>query len=490
MILDEQEKRILIALGKKPRQDARELAVNTKLSQAAVDHASARLFSKSLLRIEEKVKEKVELDIEGEEYLKKGLPERIALQQIAQEEKTISELNESFGPKKTKIALVWLARQGAALIQDGKIKITQKGQQLLSGKMPHEILLEKIAKGEEVKEIEELKKRGRILKVKEIKERTIELAHAGKEILEKGIKIEEEVSQLTPELIVTKKWKDINLREYDIQAPIPPVYGGKRHFVSQAMDYVRKIWLEMGFKEMKGPIIETAFWSFDALFVPQDHPAREMWDTLFIEGEGKIPKALTEKVKKTHEKGVAGSIGWGYEWNEKKAKQLLLRPHTTPISARTLAVLKKSEWPAKFFAVGKCFRNEVITWKHLFEFNQVEGIVVDENANFCHLLGYLKEFYAKLGFEKVRFRPSYFPFTEPSLEIDVFHSGQKKWMELGGAGIFRPEVTEPLLGEPVPVLAWGPGFDRCVMDYYKINDIRELYKNDVQKLREVKQWLL
>ena len=167
----------------------------------------------------------------------------------------------------------------------------------------------------------------------------------------------------------------------------------------------------------------------------------------------------------------------------------VLRTHTTCISAQTLAKIKKEEIPGKFFAVGKVFRNETLDWKHGFEFNQTEGIVVDKNANFRHLLGYLKQFFEKMGFEEIRFRPSFFPYTEPSVEIDVWHPERKIWFELGGAGIFRPEVVVPLFGEHVNVLAWGPGFDRMLMDYYEIKDLREMYKNNITKLRKIKWWV-
>jgi len=177
-----------------------------------------------------------------------------------------------------------------------------------------------------------------------------------------------------------------------------------------------------------------------------------------------------------------------YEWDEEEAKKAVLRTHTTCLSARTIANLKKEELPVKFFALGKNFRNETVDWNHGFEFNQTEGIVIDRNVNFRHLLGYLKQFFKKMGFEKLRFRPAYFAYTSPSVEIDVWHPVRKEWLELGGAGIFRPEVVIPLLGENIPVLAWGPGFDRILMDYYKINDIRILYKNDISHLRNVKFW--
>jgi len=167
----------------------------------------------------------------------------------------------------------------------------------------------------------------------------------------------------------------------------------------------------------------------------------------------------------------------------------MARTHTTILSAKTIASLKQTELPAKYFSVAKCFRNETLDWSHLFEFYQAEGIVIDENVNFKHLLGYLKEFFLKMGFSKIRFRPSFFPYTEISIECEVFHPIKKQWVELGGAGIFRPEVVKPLFGKDVPVLAWGLGLDRVILDYYEFKDIRELYKNDLKQLKEAKVWL-
>ncbi|MBS3094081.1 phenylalanine--tRNA ligase subunit alpha, partial [Candidatus Pacearchaeota archaeon] len=196
----------------------------------------------------------------------------------------------------------------------------------------------------------------------------------------------------------------------------------KRHFVNQASDYARRVWMDMGFKEMTGDVIQSSFWVFDALFTPQDHPVREMQDTFFINEKAELPdKKIVNAVKKSHESGIDGSTGWGYSWNDEEAKKIVLRTHTTCLSAQTLATLKEKNLPAKFFALGKNFRNETVDWSHGFEFNQTEGIVVDENANFRHLLGYLKQFFQKMGYEKIRFRPAYFAYTEPSVEIDIFH---------------------------------------------------------------------
>ena len=182
---------------------------------------------------------------------------------------------------------------------------------------------------------------------------------------------------------------------------------------------------------------------------------------------------ILKKIKSTHENGwTTGSRGWGYKWSENVAKENLLRTHTTVLSAQTISRLKKEDLPAKFFSVARVYRNETLNWTHLFELTQVEGIVVDPNANFRDLIGCLKEFFKKMGFPDARVRPGHFPYTEPSAEVDVWHPVKKKWIELGGAGIFRPEVVKPLLGEAVPVLAWGLGMERSIMDYYGIDDIR------------------
>lgn len=336
-----------------------------------------------------------------------------------------------------------------------------------------------------------LEKRRKIIEVFDEKTIEIELTEFGKKILSIEIKGGSLIEQITPEILKKDSlWKGKKFRRYDLTIPVPKISGGKRHFVNQAVDYGRDIWTKMGFKEMTGNLVVSSFWNFDALFTAQDHPVREMQDTFFLDKKGELPeKKIVKEVKESHESGVSGSTGWKYKWDEEEAKKMVLRTHTTVLSAQTLASLKQEELPAKFFAIGKCFRNETVDWSHNFEFNQTEGIVVDPKANFRHLLGYLQQFFKKMGFEKVRFRPGYFPYTEPSVEVDIWHPGKKVWLELGGAGIFRPEVVVPLLGKNVPVLAWGPGFDRIIMDYYKITDLRDFYKNDLNQLRKMRFWM-
>ena len=475
------------------------ICVKSHLDKTSVLRALEFLEKKNIVKIIHEKKKIIELGVNGILYRKKGLPERefmnflrekrIVTFEDAQEQSHLSE--EEF-----KAALGVLKRKEMIELKNKRIILNANNRET-SKKLPEEIFLESLPLDfdnltKEQKEIFNLLHgRKEIVHLKDEKTFDIEVTSLGKEILESNIKTGNLIEQITPQLLKKdSQWKGKRFRRYDLNSKTPDIYGGKRHFVSQASDYARKVWTEMGFKEMSGNIVESSFWVFDALFTPQDHPAREMQDTFFIKDESELPEnKIVKSVKQSHESGFDGSKGYRYSWNEKEARKTVLRTHTTSLSAQTISKLKKNEVPAKFFALGKCFRNETLDWKHGFEFNQTEGIVVDRNANFRHLLGYLKQFFEKMGFEKIRFRPRYFAYTEPSVEIDVWHPEKKEWLELGGAGMFRPEVVIALFGENVPVLAWGPGFDRMLMDYYDIKDLRELYKNNITKLRKMKWWV-
>ncbi|MDD5700145.1 MAG: phenylalanine--tRNA ligase subunit alpha [Candidatus Nanoarchaeia archaeon] len=471
----------------------------SNLDKTAVLRALEFLKNKGIVELSYDKKRIVDLGVNGILYRKKGLPERRFLEFL--EEKKIVQLNDAqkqsrLSEDEFRASIGSLKKKSLIEIKNDKI-ILNLGQKEFAKKMPEEIFIENLPldfsslSNEQMLVFRELQKRREIVKVDEEKEANIKVAELGKLLIKSRIKSEDLIEQLTPEMIKSDKlWKGKKFRTYDIISNVPEISGGKRHFVNQATDYAREVWAEMGFREMTGNMIQSSFWNFDALFQPQDHPAREMHDTFFINKKSILPdKEIVRKVKESHEKGVDGSKGWQYSWDEEEAKRLILRTHTTAISSKELSELKEKDLPAKFFALGKCFRNETIDWSHGFEFNQTEGIVVDKNANFRHLLGYLKEFFRKMGFEKIRFRPSYFPYTEPSMEIDVWHPERKIWLELGGAGIFRPEVVIPLLGKNIPVLAWGPGFDRMMMDYYEIKDLRELYQNNLNLLRKMKFWV-
>ena len=467
------------------------------LDKVSVLRALEYLEDKNVVKISQEKKKIIELGINGALYKKRHLPERRLLNIL--KEKRILSLDDlktsDLSDEELKASIGVLKRKNIIDLKNKKI-ILKTGE--ISKKLPEEIFLEslplnyKSLSKEQIEILKSLGNRKDITRIKEERIIQIKITELGEKII--GLKIKSNlIEQVTPELLKKDSlWKGKKFRRYNLTAKVPEIYGGKKHFVNQAVDYGRKIWTDMGFQEMTGDIIQSSFWNFDALFTAQDHPVREMQDTFFINKKQELEnKKIVKAVKESHEGNIKGlkSKGWQYSWNEKEAKKLVLRTHTTCLSAQTLAKLKKENLPAKFFALGKCFRNETVDWSHGFEFNQTEGIVIDQNANFRHLLGYLKQFFKKMGFEKVRFRPAYFPYTEPSVEIDAFHPGKKVWLELGGAGIFRPEVVIPLLGENIPVLAWGPGFDRILMDYYEIKDLRELYKNNLTQLRKIKSWI-
>jgi len=463
------------------------------------------LSNKKVLELKESVKEQLVLGNNGKRAVEKGLPEKIFLENL-DDGKSVDQLMKDSGLNNQEVNVcIGLLRKKKAIHIENKhglfVSITDNGKKVMREESKEEKLLKKIGKeivfleelnNEEKSFVKELKKRKEVLKTVPKKDWHITLTNLGKQLVKKDLKTDV-LEKLTPELLRTKKWQGKKFRKYDVGQDVPSINRGKKHFVNQATDYIKKVWLDMGFEEMTGTIVQTSLWNFDALFTAQDHPVRELQDTFFIKNPGKgtiTDKKLMKEIKTAHETGKnSQSRGWRYKWSEENAKKNVLRTHTTCLSAQTIRKLKAKDLPRKFFAVGKNFRNETMDWSHLFELTQVEGIVVDRDANFKNLIGYLKEFYKKLGFEKIRIRPAYFPYTEPSMEIDVYHPIHKKWVELGGSGIFRPEVVIPLFGEFVPVLAWGQGLERGISEYFNIHDIRELYNNDLKKLREMKEWM-
>ncbi len=479
------------------------LVERSGMERVSVLRALEFLGSKKVIKLEIKKEKIVNLGSNGEVYRKKGLPERQLLKYIVNSKGrvSLSEAGKKSGlnDQEFKVSLGTLKKKALIDLKNGDIILSAKKEEI-GKKTLEEVFLEKLPlnfnslKPEELFAFNSLKDRKDVIRVEENQLVSYSLSDIGKSISGKNINLNngDMIEQLTPELIKSGRWEGKKFRKYDVVSPLPKINGGKRHFVNQSIDYGRRVWTELGFKEMKGDLVQESFWNFDALFTAQDHPVRDLQDTFFLPLDRDVKdKSVVKNVKQAHEKGVDGSKGWGGVWNENEAKKLVLRTHTTCLSARTLYELSKlpiERRRGKFFAIGKCFRNETVDWKHGFEFNQTEGIVIDPDANFQNLLGYLKEFFKKMGFPKIRFRPHYFPYTEPSVEIDAWHTERKEWIELGGAGIFRPEVTVPLLGENIPVLAWGPGFDRILMDYYKIKDLRELYGNDIKQIRSMKVW--
>jgi phenylalanyl-tRNA synthetase alpha chain len=321
----------------------------------------------------------------------------------------------------------------------------------------------------------------KLLEKEDVSTRRASITDIGRSVVLEGIEITEEIAQITPELLKGGSWENKIYRSYKIQKPARSIYGAKIHPYQRLIDQMRQIFLEMGFTEIKGDIVQSSFWNFDALFQPQDHPAREMQDTFHLGSRSELPKEYVDSVRESHETGGdTGSTGWGGKWSSAVAEKNVLRTHTTSVTIKYLADHPKG--PVKAFCIDRAYRRETIDPTHTPEFEQLEGVVMDKDMSFAQLLGCLKEFYQRMGFSEVRFRPGYFPYTEPSVEPEVYIDGLG-WVELGGAGVFRKEVTSPL-GITEPVLAWGLGVSRVAMLKLGLKDLRELYQSDIDWLKK------
>ena len=498
--LNENERKVLVALRGGGAYSIVALTQTTGLGKDAVEKASAWAETKGVVSLREEVSRFFKLTEEGAKYASEGLPEKQLIEAAAGGDSVLSHLRGNI--PSLNIALVWVRSNGWANIKNGKVEPTPEGAKAVKHETVDEKILNRLTQGrihEEKLNIELaaripiLTKRG-LIEVKEDTERFVELTAFGIEVLPfvEAIASKAVITQITPEVLQAGTWRDAVIQHYDVGLPVPSLTPGKRHFISQIIDYIRRFWVELGFKEMKGNYLELSFWNFDALYQPQDHPARDLADTFYMKVpyQGRLPdKELVMQVKETHECGwTTGSTGWQYKWSPEFASRCVLRTHTTSLSVLQLSKLKAEDLPGKFFSVGRVFRNEAIDWNHLAEFYQTDGIVVSEDVTFRDMQGYLKAYLEGLGLKKFRFRPGYFPYTEMSMEAEVWIEEHGGWMELFGAGMFRPEVVKPLIGIDVPVLAWGPGFDRLVMQSYHVNTIKELYGNDIGLLREAKLW--
>ncbi len=496
--LRENEYKTLLTIEKLGGKASVEQIMNESgLPDATIMRAALTLGEKKLVEILEMEQTIICFNDEGKLHAKRGLPERLLIKALIKlgGKSSITKivkkakLERQFVP----IALGWLRRKNWAALDTNtnmlqlleepeKEGADEKLLKLLN--QEGQVIGEDLSP--ELQSAVKMLKRRKLLEIDEKTKRIIEITEAGWKRIKKGIRVITEVTQLTPELIITGKWRKTELTKFNVTAPGPAVYPAKTHPVQQIIQRTKEIFAEMGFTEIRGPIVETAFWNFDALFQPQDHPAREMHDTFYLKypKTGKLPKkSVVNKIAKTHENGwKTGSRGWQYSWSPEEAKKLVFRTHTTATTIRYLAEHK--EPPVKVFSVDRVYRNEKMDYKSLAEFHQIEGIIMDKNVTLRDLIGTLKEFYLRLGLKKVRFWPSYFPYTEPSAQSTVYIPEFKKWFELCGMGIFRPEVLAPL-GIKYPVLAWGGGLERLIMLKLGLDDIRFLYKNDLGWIRRI-----
>lgn len=506
-----QEQQLLFAIEKQGgKATVEQLIDSCRLPEAAVMRNALILQEKNLLTIHAATQNIIKLTEEGKTYAQNGLPERKLILKVAElgGKADLRETAKQAGlePQLVQIALGWVIRKKWAIFtpQTNTLGITDVLlHQTVVPEGCDETLLKHLCSKEketqddlssELKDAAEQLKKRKLVTIEPKTSRMLQLTEEGKKlapsigkVVTETVAAKEVITQLTPQDIITGRWKTAELQRYNIQAPVAKTYGGKKHPYLQFLDEVRAKLVQLGFQEMTGTAVETSFFNFDALYVPQDHPAREASDIYYIKDpqSGDIShhaKAL-EHVKQTHENGdKTGSTGWGYKYSLEAAQRLILRGHGTCLSARTLEGGNYGV-PSKHFSIARVYRPEITDKTHLSEFNQVEGIVIDKNLNLKDLLGVLGKFAMEIaGADKIRFKPDYFPFTEPSVELSAYKEGYG-WVEFGGSGIFRPEVTVPL-GVKEPVIAWGLGVDRLFMMRGGIDDIRMIFSQDLGWLRK------
>lgn len=503
--LDEISHAVWQALSKVGSVGLTDLATALKLDQSRIMAVATEGSARGFIVIDEQTIDELVPHEEAVKLVQAGLPERRALKLLADAGGTVPTgefaklagaagiaVNEVF---KWGTARGWINRdkQGLSLTDTGR---NASGSSTLD--VDEAALISAAGKSVEVDSLDQpdriralLGKRPELAKIKQRARRTLSLSQAGRDQLSSGaVTLKQERNLLTPDDLRSGAWAGITLRPYDVTLAAEETHPAKIHPLRKIIEQTRRAYLEMGFEEVVSPMVESSFWNFDALFQPQDHPARDMQDTFYMDEPSTAPlprdAALVERVKRAHEDGGdTGSEGWGYKWSPERAMQVVLRTHTTASTIRALA--RHPQPPYKAFCVGWVCRNETMSYKHLPVFHQVDGIVIDEDASLASLLGTLETFYKKMGFSKVKFKPAFYPYTEPSVDVVVYLESRKKWIEMGGSGIFRPEVTEPL-GCKHPVLAWGLGMERLAMIRYSLSDIRELYQGRVEAQREMALW--
>ena len=448
------EKKIITSLKENPIQTPETLEKSTQLLPDQIRRGIEWLKLKNLAIVDESKSSIISLGKNGLDSFEKGLPERRLLNLVKSGPRKLSDLQKElgfiFGPamglcRKNN----WIETSSDEII----LKITPSI-------LPGEKTIQQIGKNKLSKEqidkidLTELLKRPDFIVEDIIKSKKISLTASAKSI---------DISNTSGAI--------------DVEAEVPEIFVARTHPLKDTIDEIREIFVTLGFSEILGNMTQSSFWNFDALFTPQDHPARELQDTFFLDGISAKKIGTVEQIRKVSD---SHKKNWRYQWDINEARKMVLRTHTTCVTIKHLAENKPDE--ARIFSLGRVFRNEKVSYKHLVEFNQIEGIVVGKDANLRNLMGIQREFYKRIGITKIKFWPTFFPYTEPSLQTMVYNEKLGKWIELFGMGIFRPEVTKPL-GITKPVLAWGGGIERIAMLKYGLDDVREFYNNNLGWLR-------
>jgi len=460
-VLHDIEKQIVKALQSEPNLTEEQLVQKTKLSMDQIRRGVEWLRQKKLADVGETIKISSSLGKNGLDSLKNGLPERRLVNLVKDGPKTFDEIRSSLQGPDFNVAIANAKKNDWISIEKmetgSKISLKQEPVQT-----PEELMISTIGE-------------------KTISSNPLSMFPALKPLMERPDFIIQH-EEKTKAVSLSEPGKKIDLEKLDsgaidVEAEVPHVHAARIHPLKDTINEIRETFVHLGFSEILGNLSQSSFWNFDALFTPQDHPARELQDTFYLKDLNAKQLATPAQIKNVSN---AHKKGWRYYWDIQEAKKMVLRTHTTCVTIKHLADKKPDE--ARIFSLGRVFRNEKLSFKHLAEFNQVEGVVVGKHITLRDLMGIQKEFYRKIGLTKVKFWPTFFPYTEPSLQSMVYNEKLGKWIELFGMGIFRPEVTKPL-GITKPVLAWGGGIERIAMLKFGLDDVREFYNNNLSWLR-------
>jgi phenylalanyl-tRNA synthetase alpha chain len=448
------EKKIIASLKENPLQTPETLEKSTELLPDQIRRGIEWLKLKNLAIVDESKSSTLSLGKNGLDSFENGLPERRLLNLVKNGPRKLFDLQKQlgfiFGPA------MGLCRKNNWIETSSDEIILKTIPSILPGeKTLQQIGSGKLSKGElDIADLTDLLKRPDFIVEDIVKSKKISLTNSAKSI---------DVSNISGAI--------------DVEAKVPELFVARTHPLKDTIDEIREIFVTLGFSEIFGNMTQSSFWNFDALFTPQDHPARELQDTFFLDNISAKKIGTAEQIRQVSD---SHKKNWRYQWDINEARKMVLRTHTTCVTIKHLAENKPDE--ARIFSLGRVFRNEKVSYKHLVEFNQIEGIVVGKDANLRNLMGIQREFYKRIGITKIKFWPTFFPYTEPSLQTMVYNEKLGKWIELFGMGIFRPEVTKPL-GITKPVLAWGGGIERIAMLKYDLDDVREFYNNNLGWLR-------
>ena len=463
------------------------LARRLGLGDDVVRGSLQRLRSKRLVLLEETHEAIRRLTARGQSALADGLPERRLADLLRERGPLAPDAVVAAGLSgEERSAAVGILRRRGLLAEGVPWRLAETSGAAV-GLLPEETALRQVADGEpEIDEavVDGLERRGLV--------RTERVSHKQWAPSEEGRRLpltpegELQLGALTPALLVSGGWRDRAFRPYDVRGAVPYLTGARPNPYLAWLEEFEEILIGLGFEQAEGPLLETEFWNNDVLFMPQDHPARSIHDALAVAGvHGHPPPAdLLARVAAVHEgrplPGEAAPLGpgWPGRYDPAIAARPVLRSQTTAVSARYLA--RHPSPPFRMFSIDRNFRREDLDARHHLEFAQCEGIAGEDGLSLRDLVGLFRTLSDAAGLGELKIRPSYFPFTEPSIEGYVKHP-TLGWIEVFPGGIFRPEVVRPL-GIDVPVIAWGAGITRLAMVALGCRDIRELFVDDLDRL--------